>query len=210
MAGSPLKLSTIAQLASCRQIQLWGNCEQIGLGLFATLAGTEVRTSVTDNSCTFDRDVVTRNGDVVHVGWIYPRPSGVGGGVCFDTVNSGSTPRLKTHIESPVRGRIDHRGGADSYTSFTGAGLGSPSSTIFSEAAWSRFRSASRGFSSLLDEIFRRLRDRFSCSSFVDCSRLSPFGIPPLCPISVNQDVQFCTRAGAGFTNRSNLFGEWL
>jgi hypothetical protein len=45
-------------------------------------------------SCSFDRDVVIGNGDVVHVGWIYPHPSGVGGGVGLYRVNTGWPDRL--------------------------------------------------------------------------------------------------------------------
>ena len=44
--------------------------------------------------CSFDRDVVIGNGDVVHVGWIYPHPSGGGCGVGLNGVNTGSPDRL--------------------------------------------------------------------------------------------------------------------
>ena len=49
----------------------------------------EVRTSATNNSCSFDRAVVAGNGDVVHVEWIYPHPSRVGRRDDLDTVNTG-------------------------------------------------------------------------------------------------------------------------
>ena len=69
------------------------NCDQICPGLLATLAN-EVRTSATNNSCSFDRAVVAGNGDLVHVEWIYPHPSGVGRRDDLDTVNTGPSDPL--------------------------------------------------------------------------------------------------------------------
>jgi hypothetical protein len=52
------------------------------------------KNSVTDNSGSFDCDVVTRDGDVVHDRWVYPHPSSIGRGVNLDKDNSGSPDRL--------------------------------------------------------------------------------------------------------------------
>jgi hypothetical protein len=57
----------------------------------------EVKTSVTDNSYSFDCDVVPGNGDVVHDGWIHPHPSGISDGIGLDTSDTRSPDRLMAY-----------------------------------------------------------------------------------------------------------------
>ena len=61
----------------------------------ATMLATEETTNVANSSCSFNCVVVIGNGHGLHDEWIYSHPSGVGGGVCLDTVNTGPPGHLR-------------------------------------------------------------------------------------------------------------------